>query len=204
MHHIYHSLFSAIAAHEVANTQAADSRAAAPTAVAQRSAPCGSFTLLGGHATALKPKAAAVLRIKQGTAWVTLPSQPGDHFLQAGDSLRIEAGDSVVMEAWHMPGSLTPVTESLYFDWDPMPMHISAPHRAAGRGLDWSALTVPAPRLSYCAAVLQPLADLRSALGLGVRAAVRLVKGMAHWGVASALYYAAALLHGHLPQSRAR
>lgn len=194
MHHIYHSLFSAIAAHEAANTAAGGCRTAAPANGAQSSAPCGSFALQSGRAMALKPSAAAVLRISQGTAWVTLPSQPGDHFLQAGDTLRIFAGDRVVMEPWHRPSSPTPANETLYFDWDPVPLHISqassAPHAAqqavALRG-SWHRLPAqPGPRASYCAAVLAPLADLRAALALGAGAAARLTVGLATWGLAAA------------------
>jgi Protein of unknown function (DUF2917) len=87
MHHIYHSLFNAIAAHEAAHTPSAD-RTITATTTARRSALCGSFALHTGSAIALLPHAAAVLRISQGTAWVTLPSQPGDHFLSAGDTLQ--------------------------------------------------------------------------------------------------------------------
>jgi Protein of unknown function (DUF2917) len=85
----------------------------------------GAFALPSGRAISLQPKASAVLRITQGAAWVTLPSQPGDHFLRAGDSLRTCAFDRVVMETWQVP-----VTESLYFDWDPVPMQITS-HRVS-------------------------------------------------------------------------
>ena len=208
MHHIYHSLFNAIAAHETANTQAADGRATTPANPAQRSTPCGSFALHSGRALALKPYAATVLRISQGTAWVTLPSQPGDHFLQAGDTLHISAGDRVVMEPWHKPSSQTPATETLYFDWDPVPLQIANPHAAphaaqqavALRGT-WHRLPVqPAPRTSYCAAVLAPLADLRAAVALGAGAAARLTVGLATWGLSAA---GRAVLAGALP-ARAR
>jgi Protein of unknown function (DUF2917) len=194
MHHIYHSLFKAIAAHEATNTHAADGHAAASSNVAQHSAPCGSFSLRSGRAVALRPHAAALLHISQGSAWVTLPSQPGDHFLHAGDTLRVEAGDRVVMEPWHTPGAQTPATETLYFDWDPVPLQVAtsiaapqaAQHAVALRG-SWHRLAgQPAPRASYCAAVLAPLADLRAALALGTGAAARLTVGLATWGLATA------------------
>ncbi len=194
MHHIYHSLFSAIAAHGAASTHPVDSGTTAPTCVAKRSAPYGSFTLHAGRAIALLPHAAAVLRISQGTAWVTLPSQPGDHFLSAGDTLRVKAGDKVVMEPWHKAASPAPATETLYFDWDPVPLQvaksITAPKAAqqavALRG-SWYRLPVqPAPRASYCAAVLAPLADLRAAVALGAGAAARLTVGLATWGLGAA------------------
>ena len=108
MHHIYHSLFSAIAAHDAANTAL---RTAPPLPALWRSAArrADRLALPTGRAMALQPHAAAVLRISQGAAWVTLPSQPGDHFLQAGDTLHIRAGDRVVMEPWqHGPAAHTP------------------------------------------------------------------------------------------------
>ncbi len=145
MHPIHHAHFGAAATHS------------APT-------PRGAFALQAGRAMTLRPKANALLRITQGAAWVTLPSQPGDHFLRAGDSLRISASDRVVLEAWQVPA-----TQSLYFDWDPVPMRVAA------------------PRPSYCAAVRQPLADLRAALVLGAGAAGRLATGFVAWGFGSAL-----------------
>jgi hypothetical protein len=194
MNHIYHSLFSAIAAHEAASTRSTDSYANAPAKPAQRRAPCGSFALPVGRAIALQPHAAAVLHISQGSAWVTLPSQPGDHFLQAGDTLHIFAGDRVVMEPCHRPSSPSPAAETLYFEWDAAPQHIAnataasnaAAHGVALRG-SWHRLPAQtAPRASYCAAVLAPLADLRAALVLGAGAAARLTVGLATWGLAAA------------------
>ena len=44
---------------------------------------------------------------------MTLPSQPGDHFLRAGDNLRVHAGDDVVMKPWRVPAG-----QVLCFDWD--------------------------------------------------------------------------------------
>ncbi len=146
-------------------------------------APQRAFALRAGRAMTLQPRAAATLRITQGAAWVTLASQPGDHFLQAGDALPISACDRVVMEAWHVPAH-----ESLYFDWDSTPLPVAAPDGMAVRG-SWrqpasGARTQGAAPLgllapSYCDAVLAPLADLRGAAVLGGKAAVRLVLGLA-------------------------
>jgi Protein of unknown function (DUF2917) len=193
MHHIYHSLFNAIAAHEAATTRAADSHTATSSDIAKHSAPCGSFALRAGRAMALRPHAAALLHISQGAAWVTLPSQPGDHFLQAGDTLRVEAGDRVVMEPWRAPDAPMPATETLYFDWDPVPLQVAksigAPQAAqdavALRG-SWHRLAAqPTSRANYCAAVLAPLADLRAAAALGTGAAARLAAGLATWGLSA-------------------
>lgn len=133
----------------------------------------GAFTLHAGRAVSLKPSAPSQLRITQGGAWVTLPSQPGDHFLQAGDVLRVDACDALVMEAWRMPQGQT-----LYFDWDPVPMHIAAASAVVRRGWLGAVVPRPRPRISYCAAVLAPLADLRAALVLGTGALARLASGL--------------------------
>ncbi len=180
MHHIHHSFLKAIAAQEALHTQAAGNHALAT--VAQRCAPCGSFALHAGRAITLQPPSAAVLRISQGTAWITLPSQPGDHFLRVGDTLRVEAGERVVMEPWHRPASQMLATETLYFDWDPVPLQIAgpktAPQAVVARG-SWHRLAAqPAQRASYCTAVLAPLADLRAAFALGAGAVARLTIGL--------------------------
>jgi Protein of unknown function (DUF2917) len=88
--------------------------------------PSGSFVLRAGQALSLRPKVAAVLRVAQGAAWVTLPSLPGDHFLRAGDSLRASPGDHVVMEVWPAPAKSAQASTALHFDWDPVPMQIAA------------------------------------------------------------------------------
>ena len=119
--------------------------------------PAGAFALCAGRAMALRPTTDGLLRISQGGAWVTLPSQPGDHFLKAGESLRVPAGDAVVFEAWKMPA-----TEHLYFDWDPVPMRIAAPRNMGCR------VRGPARNAPWA----QPLADLRAALVLTGRATV--------------------------------
>lgn len=197
MHHIYHALFSAIAAH---NAAPAHSTA---HAVTPRNTPSGAFTLQEGRAITLQPQAVALLRVRQGGAWVTLPRLPGDHFLQDGEALQVQPGDCLVMEPWH--GRVhTPVhahagvhvsatTEALYFDWDPVPMQVTAPAVVAPRGSRWSAPAWSAPRPSYCAAVRAPLADLRAALVLGAGAARRLAAGFAVWGLGGVLTLGAGL-----------
>lgn len=187
MHHIYHALFSAIAAH---NAAPAHSTA---HAVTPRNTPSGAFTLQEGRAITLQPQAAALLRVRQGGAWVTLPRLPGDHFLQAGEALPLLQGDCVVMEPWHARAHApahaaihaSATTEALYFDWDPVPMQVTTPAAVAPRGSRWSAPAWSAPRPSYCAAVRAPLADLRAALILGAGAATRLAAGFAVWGLGS-------------------
>jgi Protein of unknown function (DUF2917) len=172
MHPIQHTHFGAAATHA----------AAAPDALTSQSMPRCAFALQAGRAMTLRPKANALLRITQGAAWVTLPSQPGDHFLHAGDNLRISACDRVVMEAWQVPA-----TQSLYFDWDPLPMRVAARKPVVARESRFGAPVRSAPRPSYCAAVLQPLADLRAALALSAGAAGRLATGLVAWGFGGVL-----------------
>jgi Protein of unknown function (DUF2917) len=216
MHHIYHTLFSAIAAHNAApaHQSALTTAPTSANAAALRCNPSGAFNLPNGRALTLQPHAAAVLRVRQGTAWVTLPSQPGDHFLQAGDTLRVQAGDSVVMEPWqarahapayahagaHAIAHASVATEALYFDWDPVPMHIAAPASAVLRERWQPGVAQPAARISYSHAVRQPLADLRAALVLGAGAAGRLAAGFVVWGFGSVV----ALVLGNGLAARAR
>ena len=138
--------------------------------------PCGSFALRAGRAMTLQPLRDAVLRITQGCAWITVPSLPGDHFLRTGDSLHVRAKDRVVMEAWPVPAKSTATSPSLYFDWDPAPMHQAVPIHAAVRGT-WA--PPAAKRTAHRAAVAQALLDLRAALGLGAGAVARLALGLA-------------------------
>jgi Protein of unknown function (DUF2917) len=111
----------------------------------------GAFTLRSGCAVALPAKANAVLCITQGSAWVTLPSQPGDHFLHAGDVLHVRSGDKVVVEAW-----LTPAGSTLQGTW----------------------LALPAASPRYFAALQPFLTKVGTALLLGALATARGVLGL--------------------------
>lgn len=88
---------------------------------ASRPAPTGCWTLKTGQAITLRPRQASVLRVRHGRVWVTLNSVPGDHLLVDGASLRVPAGDRVVLEPWPVQRA-APV----YFDWDPVPMLCAA------------------------------------------------------------------------------
>lgn len=122
--------------------------------------------LAAGRALTFHARHAGVLSIQQGRVWLTfnnagqdLRVRAGDHFLSRGESLSLLAGESVVMESWglgHAP--------SAWFSWEPA---------AAG-----SAVAAPEP-IGRRAAVLQPLLDLRLALGLAARALGRLARGLA-------------------------
>ena len=67
-------------------------------------------TVAAGAAATLVPKAAMVLRVAEGQAWVTLDAGPygtgaeaGDVFLHAGQTLRIAAGQHAVVEPLGSP-----------------------------------------------------------------------------------------------------
>ena len=85
---------------------------------------------------------------------MTLPSQPGDHFLRAGDSLQVHAGDDVVMEPWRVPAG-----QVLCFDWDASGTARSA-QAIAQRPKPSSLHMTPQRRL----AAQTGLTDLRAAL----------------------------------------
>ena len=71
------------------------------------SRPALRYTLPAGQAVTMQVREPGMLCVDQGRVWVTFsqsgrdPSKPaGDHFLQFGDSLRLSAGHTVVMESW--------------------------------------------------------------------------------------------------------
>lgn len=71
------------------------------------SRPAISHTLPAGHAMTVQARDSGVLRVGHGRLWVTFSHADldrrvpaGDHFLTVGESLRISAGQTVVMESW--------------------------------------------------------------------------------------------------------
>jgi hypothetical protein len=149
--------------------------AASTTAHTLQSAPAtplpGTWKLQRGRAVTLRPLTDGILRIAHGQVWATVdgphgggPGDSGDHVLEVGRSMYVRAGQRVVIESW------SSVTAS-YFAWDPV--FAMAPVRATR------------PRLNV-AIVVQPLADLRMAVALGLRALGQLAGGVAHlaWDVA--------------------
>ena len=131
----------------------------------------------GGSVT-LQAREASVLRITRGRVWLTFnpalkePSaRLGDHFLSRGESVSLAAEEAVVMESYG-PGE----APSAYYSWEP----VAASNPVA-------ALTPTAWR----AGVLQPLLDLRLALGLTAGALGRLARGLAVGVVAGATGIAA-------------
>lgn len=124
----------------------------------------GAWKLMGGLALTLQPREPGVLRVKRGSLWATGDgphsgplNHQGDLFLQAGEQLRLRRGQRVVIEAWNRLGPA-------YFSWDPLPQPVAAAWRTAD--------------------LAQPVEDLRLAMGLGARAAGRLLAALAGLGLA--------------------
>ena len=121
----------------------------------------GTWKLARGRAVTLRPSTDGVVRIAHGRVWATVdgphggrPDDAGDHFLQVGRSMFVKAGQRVVLEAWNECGAS-------YFAWDPV----------------CASATAPRARLN-AAAVLQPLADLRLAAAIALRASGQLAAGL--------------------------
>ncbi len=130
----------------------------------------GCWKLGAGRVLTLHARQAGVLRIAHGRAWVTfnkaddLRVRAGDHFLSRGESLPLSAGDAVVMESFGVGHA-----SSAYFNWEPAAATRPVPARATG----------------WRAGVVQPLLDLRLALGLVGGAVGRLARGLAGGVVAA-------------------
>jgi Protein of unknown function (DUF2917) len=151
---------------------------AAPTAGTDGERPpptlSGFCKLEAGRALSLHARQAGVLRITHGRVWLTfnitgegLSARTGDHFLSRGDNLPLAAGETVVMESsglGHAP--------SAYYSWE-----------AAAAS---SELTRPV-FTGWRAGVLEPLVDLRRALG---RLAGGLAAGVVAAGVGLATGFA--------------
>jgi Protein of unknown function (DUF2917) len=125
------------------------------------------FKLSAGRALSLTPRAPGELRIAHGQVWVTfgnaaqdITARAGDHFLTAGEWLRLAPGQQLVMEA-HEKESPEPV----YFSWEP--------DAAVSRPV--SSRSVLPARID----VRQPLRDLGLALHLAGNALGRLAQCLA-------------------------
>ena len=82
------------------------------------SRPAISYTLPAGQAMTVQARESGVLRVGQGRLWVTFSHADrdrrvpaGDHFLGRGESLRLSAGQTVVMESW--PDAAAPGEEGM-------------------------------------------------------------------------------------------
>ena len=127
----------------------------------------GCFKLSAGRAMSLSPNMPGELRIAHGSVWLTFTNaasdstaRAGDHFLGAGDLLRLQPGQHLVMEGYEKNAS-----ESVYFSWEPDAVMSSA--------------ALPRRVRHVHADVRQPLLDLGTALHQAAWALGRLVQGLA-------------------------
>ena len=134
----------------------------------------GFWKLGAGQALTLRASQAGVLRIAHGRVWATFDGasqdmqvRAGDHFLMRGESLTLKAGESLVLESFSSGHAA-----SAYFSWEPAGSRVEVPQAAEQAG--------------WRTGVLQPLVDLRAALGLAGGALARLGRGLLS-GAAAAL-----------------
>lgn len=133
------------------------------------------WKLDAGQATTLQPRQAGVFRVAQGQVWATLnamqhgePEVPGDHILQAGDTLQLQPGQRLVVESWTLGG---PPAPTVYFSWEPVAEVVWDGRReAASAGAQWRG------------GVVQPSRELAYALRSAVAAAGKLVLGLVGLG----------------------
>ena len=127
----------------------------------------GCFKLSSGQALSLTPRASGELRIAHGRVWATfanasgdVSARAGDHFVNAGEALRLQPGQQLVLEAYdNAPQG------HVYFSWEPD----AAMNRVA----------LPRRAQHTHAEVRQPLLDLGKALQHAAWAFGRLVQGLA-------------------------
>lgn len=138
----------------------------------------GCFKLQPSHALTLTIRMPGELQIAHGQVWVTFRNavgdasvRGGDHFLHAGEVLKLARGQQVVMESVGAQ-SESSVSASAYFSW--------VPEAALSRAV------LPRPVQAAHIDVRQPLRDLGLALHLAGNALGRLVQGLAA-GLAGAL-----------------
>jgi hypothetical protein len=86
-----------------------------------QAAPPGRWKLAAGRAMTLQPPDAGLLRVAHGRLWATCDgphegalNDSGDHVLDAGGELRLDAGQRWVIEAWHGDSPAC-------FSWEPLP-----------------------------------------------------------------------------------
>ena len=157
-------------AHSPRQTASWPPRAAAsqpqPTVIARREVD-------SGQAIKLRATQPSVMRVVHGRVWLTLtadanpvsansPALAGDHFLAAGDSLSLLAGQEVVVEAFGIAHAA-----SASFSWEGAADAAPAPDAATAALFDWQN------------AVVQPLRDIQRATSLMLGASGRLLHGLA-------------------------
>ncbi len=137
---------------------------ATDTRTGEAQALSGCWKLTAGQAMTLQVRDAGELRIAHGRVWATFTTdtgsaraRTGDHFLSRGESLVLQAGESMVMESFGAGHAA-----SAYFSWEPVRQaepvvsHVNAPE-----------------------GFLPALADLRRAFGLAGHALGALARALA-------------------------
>lgn len=114
-----------------------------------------SWRLPAGRALSLRPRRAGLLQVCQGQVWATMDGphgwREGDMFLAAGDSLRVPAGQHLVIEPRRGDAPI-------WFSWTPE--------------------AVGAAQASWRREVAQPASELRLALRGAAGALLRLAAGL--------------------------
>lgn len=147
-----------------------ESQQSAAFAPAGRAFP-GGWNILPGRALTLCPRERSVIEMNQGRLWLTFTgphhghaNDLGDRFLMAGDWLVVEAGQTVVLEAFVLAQEMSreraqaaPV--DVVFRWDrALPLVASSQH-------------LPQPVSALPTDLALPLADLSRGLWQGWQAA---------------------------------
>ncbi|MDD0840966.1 DUF2917 domain-containing protein [Curvibacter sp. HBC61] len=145
----------------------------------------GGWKLVAQRAVTFRPRERSVMEVTQGRIWLTFSgphrghgNESGDRFLSPGDCLLVEAGQTVVMEAFSR--------EEVTFRWD-----WALPGVVVSEVQPARPFTEPqATSSAWQRDVRQPLADLGRALGLGWQAGLaggqavgRLVTGVVRLGL---------------------
>lgn len=167
------------AAAKVAKIGTATPAAEVAPAAANPCRPVGCWPLAANRALSLYPVQTSVLHIAQGRVWATLGEgvQPrdagyGDCFLEAGDSLEVQAGQRVVFESVDRD-------QPVYFSFTPSNMPLAGVNVASSA--IYSGVNAAEAASQPLGDVVQPWLDLRHALGLASRALARLALGLT-WG----------------------
>jgi hypothetical protein len=112
-------------------------RFSSQASVCASSRPAIRYTLPAGQAMTVQARESGVLRMAGGRLWVTFSpaasderAPAGDHFLGFGESLRLSAGQTVVMEP--LPEAAPGAAMSACFSWQAdAPRHFLASLRHA-------------------------------------------------------------------------
>lgn len=137
----------------------------------------GTWRLEGGRAVTLRPREDGVLCIAQGSSWLTFDgphegalNDLGDRFLDAGERVRVRAGQRLVLEStrrdvplsfsWEFAPQATPVPrlDAVAQSWRDLHGALAQTGRAGWRllvacaGLAWAGLR-PRPQPDRCTAM---------------------------------------------------